>query len=155
MVVRNPVHIDEVDKAILRELRSYSRIRIRELARKLRMAPSTVYERIKRLERLGVIKDYTININYRILGYQIKALILMVVDGAHIIEIEEEISRHPNVIAVYDITGEYDIAVIAVFKTIEELDAFVKSLLRHPHIKHTITSVVFRTIKEKYTLPIE
>ncbi|RLG80612.1 MAG: AsnC family transcriptional regulator [Thermoprotei archaeon] len=149
------IRLDPIDKAILRELRENSRVSIRSLARKLKLAPSTVYERIKKLESHGVIKNYTVDINYRLLGYQLKALILAVVDGEHILEVEEEVARSKNVVALYDITGEYDVAIIAVFKTIEELDNFVKSLLRNPYIKHTTTSVVFRTIKEKYTLPIE
>ncbi|WFO75734.1 Lrp/AsnC family transcriptional regulator [Desulfurococcaceae archaeon MEX13E-LK6-19] len=150
----NVIRIDSIDKEILKILRSNARIKLRELARLTHIPTSTIYDRIKRLEKMGLIKKYTTKIDYRLLGYQIKALILASVEGAHIIDVEKEISKNPHVIALYDITGEYDVAIIALFKTIEELDHFVKNLLRNPYVKHTTTSIVFRTVKEEYTLPI-
>ncbi len=149
------IRIDHVDKNILKTLRANSRTSFRELARKLGIPPSTMHDRVKRLEKQGVITSYTIGINYRLIGYQVKALILVNVIGEHIIEVEKEIAKNPNVQAVYDITGEYDIAVLVSFKTIEELDHFVKKLLKNPYIKQTRTSIVFRTIKENLHLPID
>jgi Lrp/AsnC family transcriptional regulator for asnA, asnC and gidA len=146
--------LDSIDKKILLELRKYSRISYRELADLVGKPVSTIYDRVKRLERRGVIRGYTLDIDYYKLGYQVKALILVNVVGKEIKSVEEYIASHPNVQAVYDITGEYDVAVIASFKTIEELDRFVKKLLGHPGVIHTRTSIVFRTVKETQHLPI-
>lgn len=148
------VQLDAIDRELLRILRNNSRTKLREISRILNKPLSTIHDRVKRLEKRGIIKKYTIKIDYRLLGYQIRALILASVEGAHILDVENEIARNPNVVALYDITGQYDVAIIALFKTIEELDAFVKSLLKNPYIKHTTTSIVFRTVKEDYTLPI-
>lgn len=148
------VQLDAIDRELLEILRNNSRTKLREISRILNKPLSTVHDRVKRLEKRGVIKKYTVKIDYRLLGYQIKALILASVEGAHILDVENEIARNPNVVALYDITGQYDVAIIALFKTIEELDTFVKSLLKNPYIKHTTTSIVFRTVKEDYTLPI-
>ena len=146
--------LDDLDKTLLRELIRNRRRSLREIARKLRIPPSTLYERIRRLEEKGVIKAYTVLLNERVLGYDIKALILINVDGKHILEVEEEIAKNPNVQIVLDITGEFDIAVIATFKSIDELDSFVKNLLKNPHIKQTRTSIAFRTIKNQLNPPI-
>jgi DNA-binding Lrp family transcriptional regulator len=53
-----------------------------------------------------------------------------------------------NAILVYDITGDFDIAVIARFKDREELNIFIKNLLVIPYIKKTVTNVVLNIIKE-------
>ncbi|MGC9122221.1 MAG: Lrp/AsnC family transcriptional regulator, partial [Thermogladius sp.] len=84
----------------------------------------------------------------------VKALILLNVDGKHILDVESDVSRHQNVEAVYDITGEFDVAVIASFKSISELDEFVKWLLKHPYIKQSRTSIIFRVAKEEKRLPL-
>ncbi len=131
-----------------------SRLSVREVARRVRAPHSTVYERIRKLEKSGIILGYTVRVDYKRLGYQITALILVNVDGRHILEVEEWLAKHPNVLAVYDITGEHDIAVIASFKTIDELDSFVKNVLRNPYVRQTRTSIVFRKVKEEIHLPV-
>ncbi len=146
--------VDDLDRRILRVLVEDSRLSVREIARRVGAPHSTVYERIRRLERNGIILGYTVRVDYKKLGYQITALILVNVDGQHILEVEEWLSKHPNVLAVYDITGEHDIAVIASFKTIDELDSFVKNVLRNPYVRQTRTSIVFRKVKDEIHLPI-
>ena len=142
------IKLDEVDKEIIRRLAIMGREGIREIARALGRAPSTIVFRIRRLEKFGVIKGFTALIDYRKLGYQINALTLLQVDGAHIEEVEEMLARESNVRAVYDITGEYDIAIITSFKTIEDLDRFIKRLIKIPYVKRSMTSIAFRVVKE-------
>ncbi|ADI31765.1 Lrp/AsnC family transcriptional regulator [Staphylothermus hellenicus] len=154
-MTRNTPLLDDIDLKILDELRKYSRKSFREIASKLNKPVSTIYDRIKRLEKHGIIHGYTIDIDYRKLGYQIRALILVNAEGKNLIKVEQDIASNPNIQAVYDITGEYDIALIASFKTIEELDAFIKKLLGKPGVKHTLTSIVFRTVKETQHLPLK
>jgi len=151
----NYAELDELDKAILDALREDSRQSLKTIAGKLGRPVSTIHERIKRLQRIGVLKGYTILVDYSKLGYTVKALILMNVDGKHIIDVERYVSQHPNVMVVYDITGEFDVAVIAVFREIRELDDFIKWVLQNPYVKQTRTSIVFRTIKEAVHLPLQ
>jgi len=147
--------LDPADKIILRELLSDSRKPIRRISRKIGIPSSTIYDRIKKLEKNGIILKYTAVLDEKKLGYTVKALILINVDGKKIREVEEEIARNPNVQVVLDITGEFDIAVIAVFRSIEELDRFVKSLLKMPAIRQTRTSIAFRTIKQEFNPPLD
>ncbi|MCD6278788.1 MAG: Lrp/AsnC family transcriptional regulator [Desulfurococcales archaeon] len=133
---------------ILRRLAVYGKEGIRELARNLGKSPSTIAFRIKRLEREGIIRGYTTVIDYRRLGYQINAITLLQVDGAYIEELEEILTKEPNVKAVYDVTGEYDIAIITSFREVEDLDKFIKRIIKIPHVKRSMTSIIFRVVKE-------
>ncbi len=142
--------MDDLDKAIINQLIKGEYRSFRDIARRLGIPPSTLHDRIKKLRKSGVIKQYTVILDEKKLGYDIKALILINVNGKHILEVENEIAKNPNVQIVLDITGEFDIAVIAVFKSIDELDNFVKGLLKNPYIKQTRTSIAFRTIKQVY-----
>ncbi|PUA33270.1 MAG: hypothetical protein B7O98_02230 [Zestosphaera tikiterensis] len=140
--------IDAKDLYLLKELVVKGKVKVREVARELGLTPSALVYRVKKLEREGYIRKYTAIIDYRKLGYQINALTLLQVNGAHIEEVENLLAKEPNVKAVYDITGEYDVAVIASFKSVEDLDKFVKRLLKIPYVKRSTTSIAFRVVKE-------
>jgi DNA-binding Lrp family transcriptional regulator len=57
-----------------------------------------------------------------------------------------------NVVAVYDVTGEYGIIVIAKFKDREGLNIFIKSLAASPNVKRTVTSVSLGSVKEDFRI---
>jgi DNA-binding Lrp family transcriptional regulator len=59
-----------------------------------------------------------------------------------------------HVISVYDITGDFDFAVIARFKDKESLNAFIKSLLAAPYVKRTVTHIALNVIKEDFRVKL-
>ncbi len=140
--------MDEVDVKLLECLKDDARLSIRELAKRVGRSPSVVYSRIKRLERTGVIRGYTALIDYRSLGYEVCALTLLQVEGEHITDVEKLLAKEPNVRAVFDITGEYDVAILTVFGSVSELDAFIKRILKVPYIKRSVTNLVLRVVKD-------
>lgn len=75
------------------------------------------------------MKGYTAIIDTARLGYTLTALILIQVEGSVLSFVEQEIAKTSNVVAVYNITGDYDIAIIAKFKDRAGLNAYVKNLL--------------------------
>jgi DNA-binding Lrp family transcriptional regulator len=87
-------------------------------------------------------------------GYNLTALILIQAEGKHLLDVENEIAKMNNVVSVYDITGDFDIAVIARFKDRDSLNQFIKSLLGLPYVKRTVTNVVLNVVKEDLKLKI-
>lgn len=141
--------LDELDIMILERLLKDSRKSLRSIAKEIGTPTSTVHERVRRLVNMGVIKRFTAELDTKVLGMDVTALILVSVEGAYITEVEKVLSAFEQVIAVYDITGEFDVAVIAKFRSIDELNSFIKAVLKMPHVKRTVTSVVFNVVKEK------
>lgn len=140
--------LDELDRRILEELMKDSSVSLRQLARRLNVPVTTLHERVKRLRKLGAVRRFTIDLDYEVLGYTVTLIIQIRVDGTKIHSVEAVLSRHPNVIALYDVTGEYDLVVIAKFRDMKEADSFIKSLLTVDGIRRTVTSVVLNTVKE-------
>jgi DNA-binding Lrp family transcriptional regulator len=140
--------LDELDLQILDMIKGNARLSIRELARALKRSPSVIHRRLKRLERLGIVKGYTALLDYTKLGYGIHALTLLQVEGEHITDVERMLAQEANVRAVYDITGEYDIAIITVFSSVSELDSFIKRILKVPYIKRSVTNIILRVVKD-------
>ncbi|MBS7648858.1 Lrp/AsnC family transcriptional regulator [Candidatus Bathyarchaeota archaeon] len=142
--------VDELDLQIIRLLQEDSRISFNKIASKLDVSVGTAYNRIKNLEEKGILKGYTVLVDPARVGYGTIAIIFIQAEGAHLVDVENEIAKIDNVVAVYDITGDFDVAVIARFKDRTGLNAFVKKLLSMPYVKRTVTNVVLNVVKEDF-----
>ncbi|MEM2743408.1 MAG: Lrp/AsnC family transcriptional regulator, partial [Candidatus Methanomethylicaceae archaeon] len=114
----------------------------------------TIHNRIKRMRDLGIIKGFSVILDSEKMGYELTAIILIQVDGGYILDVERTLANSRPVIAVYDITGDFDIIVIAKFKSREELNTFIKDVLKIPHVKRTVTSIALNIVKEKIIVSI-
>ena len=137
-----------IDLQILSLLQEDCRLSFNKVARRLGISVGTAFYHIKNLEKKGILKGYAAIIDTVRLGYTLTALILIQVEGSVLSFVEQEIAKTSNAVAVYNITGDYDIAIIAKFKDRAGLNAYVKNLLAPPHIKRTVTSVALNVVKE-------
>jgi len=140
--------LDNIDIKILKELVKNARLSYREIARRTRLSVNTVASRIENLEKEGIIKGYTAILDTEKLGYDVIAIIEVVVAKGKLLEVEKEVAKHPNVYCVYDVTGTSDAILIARFKTRKELSNFIKSLLAMEYVERTITHVALGIMKE-------
>ena len=148
------VELDALDLEILRILMKNCRKSAREIARELGKSPTIIAKKVRRLEELGVVKSCKAVVDVKRLGFGIMALIMLNVEGAHIEEVERVLAKEPNVRGVYDITGEFDVAILALFRDVDELDRFVKRMLKNPFIKRSVTSVIFKAVKDEINIDI-
>ncbi|MCD6538825.1 Lrp/AsnC family transcriptional regulator [Candidatus Bathyarchaeota archaeon] len=146
--------MDEIDIKIIGLLQEDCRLSFNRIAKELGISVGTAYNRIRGLEEKGVLKGYTAIIDPVKVGYQLTAIVLIQAEGKHLLEVESEIARMDNVISVYDITGEFDVAVIARFKDRFDMNKFIKALLKMPYVKRTVTNVVLNVVKEDFRVPL-
>ena len=149
---RHPERYDDKDELIMKNLMTDARRSARQLSATMGLSTVTVLNRIKRLEKSGIVKGYSAAIDHEKIGYGLTAIIELVTKKNKIVETEEEISKYENVCAVYDITGTTDVLIIAKFKSRPDLSRFVKSLGDIPHVMNTITHIVLNTTKEDFRL---
>ncbi|MFA5929623.1 MAG: Lrp/AsnC family transcriptional regulator [Candidatus Micrarchaeia archaeon] len=107
---------DETDERILACLSRDAKMRIHLLARKVGIPASTAHHRIKRMEREGIISSYTINKNFKLLGFGILAHVLVFVDVSELKrmkrtqqDIATALSRIEGAERAEIITGEADL----------------------------------------------
>jgi len=146
--------LDEIDFQILRILQEDSRTSYRKIANDLGIAVGTAYNRIKRLEDEGVFKAYTVMVDPTKIGYELTVVIFIQAEGPHLAEVEKEIAQSEYTICVYDITGDFDIAVIARFKNRSMLNNFIKEILKTPHVTRTVTNVTLNVVKEDFRIKV-
>jgi DNA-binding Lrp family transcriptional regulator len=150
---------DQLDLAILRELQHNSRISVADLARAIHLSPPAVHQRIKRLERAGVITGYAALLDREIVGLELMCFILLGVDNhthAQFAEIEAAIAALPAVLECYRVTGGYDLMLKVVLAGHKELDAFISQhLMTIPGVGRIDTSTVLGQLKETTALPLK
>jgi len=145
--------IDDLDSKIILALESDCRRSNRELASELQVSPSTIISHINNLESHGIITAYSATLDHEKLGYELTALVEVIVSKGKLLEMEREIAKIPGVCAVYDVTGATDGIVIGKFRNREELSRFAKTLLSMPFVERTNTHVVLTTVREDFRLP--
>jgi DNA-binding Lrp family transcriptional regulator len=150
MLVR--VDMDDLDNKIIKEYLEDARLSCREVARRIGTSTATVLSRLRRLEEAGVIKRYSVILDHERLGFNITAITEVVVSRGRLLEMEKEIARSPNTLAVYDVTGATDAIIISKFKNMDELSTFTKRLLSLPYVERTNTHIALASVKEDFRL---
>jgi Lrp/AsnC family transcriptional regulator, regulator for asnA, asnC and gidA len=147
------VKIDDIDKKIINLLNEDGRMSYRKISRDLDISVGTVHNRVDKLMKTGVISKFVPQIDHSRLGYKLTAIIGVRVKGGVLKNWENRTAYHKNVLAVYDVTGEFDAFLIAKFKDTTELDQFVKGLLKEPDVQRTYTQTVLNVVKEELGSP--
>ncbi len=145
---------DDMDVELVRLLQKDSRLSYNKIAGKLGISVGTAFNRIKNLEDKGVLKGYTVLVDPFRLGFTITAVVLIQAEGTHLVDVEKEIAKSGNALCVYDVTGDFDIAVVVRFRDRVDMNSFVKSLLAMPYIKRTVTNVVLNVVKEDFRVNV-
>jgi len=141
--------LDKVDKSIINTLIIDSTQSYREIAKKVKVSVATVMHRVNKLKKEGIIKRFTTVVDYEKAGFDVEILIELRISKGKLIQIEKEIAHHPNVFAVYDLTGDFDAAIMARFKTRRQMDNFLKKIQTYDFIERTNSRLILNTIKEQ------
>ncbi len=140
--------IDVKDGKILEVLRQNAREPIREIAKKTRIRPSTVHQRVQRLINNAVIEKFTIKLNNKAIGENF--IVFMLVKGGTSEYIDRKFLNQKNVKEVFGITGEYDLMIKLKFKDVEEFHKFVLEFRKEKkEIQSTLTMIVTANLKEE------
>lgn len=146
--------IDKTDTQILTILQEDSRLSFRKLGGKMGVSGVMASARIKNLEDKGLLKGYTAILDPVKLGYDLTAIIFIQIEGGYLKNLANELSQMANVIAVYEITGDFDIVAVVKLKDRDSLNALIKDLLVTPHIKKTMTNITLNVVKEDFRLKL-
>lgn len=137
--------MDSRDIKIVEILKEDSRKSIREIARITGIRPSTVHQRIQKLIKENVIKNFTIKLNYQQLNQKFVAFVLVNTKG----ELPASFFSNPQIKDVFGITGEFDLLLKLRFKDVNEFNDFLITLRKNPRIAKTLTLVSTIEIKEE------
>lgn len=155
--------IDEKDLMILNLVQKNCRMTAKEIAQTINSPVTTVFAKIKRMEELGIIKNYKAILDAASLDKGTTAFILASVsyrikEGTKPSQskIAQEIAKFPEVQEVHIITGEWDILIKVKEKDVGAIGKCVTEKLRMVKgIEKTLTCMVFETGKETTDIALE
>ena len=149
--------LDEKDSAILKLIQANSKLTAKQISRRINAPITTVFAKTKRMEDLGIIKEYRAIVAPEKLNAGTVAFILASVsyrttlDGAPLSQrvVAQEIAKFPEVQEVQIITGDWDLLVKLRAENVDAIGKFVVDKLRLIQgLEKTLTCMVFETVKE-------
>jgi Lrp/AsnC family transcriptional regulator for asnA, asnC and gidA len=141
--------LDEVDKAILRKLQKDARVSFNEIAKEVGMSEATVFVRIKKLQKNGVIRAFRAIVNPGSVGKQVTAFALVRAEPKSYAKVLAELQNLDDVCEVYDVTGAYYSIIKMRTSTSEQLAKVLDKIGEIDGIVGTETVIALRTIKEE------
>jgi DNA-binding Lrp family transcriptional regulator len=140
-------HLDRTDRAILALLQKDARLSNKEIAARVSVAQSTCSERIRRLERLGVFKGFHADVDLRMLGVGLQAMIAVRLQRHETTQVgrfREYAEALPEVMAFYHMAGTDDFLVHVVVRDSDHLrDIAMGAFTAQPEVTHIETSIIF------------
>ena len=148
--------INELDGHILTILQKNARVSNAEIARQVGLAPSAVFERIRKLEERGVIQGYSARIEPHAVGLGLVAYTFVRSnDRPGGIQTAAELAEIPEVLEVHHVAGEDCFLVKVRAADTEALGRLLRERLgKIPTISSTRTTIVLESVKETTQLPI-
>ena len=147
--------IDNINKKILFLLQKDARITYKEIASELNRSETTIRDRIKAMERVGIIQGYTALIDKTALGLNFFAIILGNPDSASELDkITDKIKKVKNVLRVYQISGNKRLAIFMVSPSYKELKEIIQTQLLSIGLKDEEIITVLEADSE-FISPIE
>ena len=147
-----PKKLDATDHKILHLLQQKARMTVKEMSAQLNLSTTPIFERIKKLEKSGIIDRYTVIINQELLGKKLIAFShISFKDHSKelIADFEEKILALPEVQECHYVTGGADFIIKILVKDIERYKEFVtEKLFSIPNIAR-IESFLSLTVKTK------
>lgn len=143
---------DKLDMLILSELRKNCKQNLKQLAAKFGTHPNTLLQRIRKLEREGVIIGYLAEVDYGKLGYDLQALIMIKMNKGmlHDPEIIRELGKIPQVKVLYGVTGSHDCVALISAKNKDELVEILQKIQSNRLVIKTMTYLVLSTYKSPH-----
>jgi Lrp/AsnC family leucine-responsive transcriptional regulator len=148
--------LDRIDLALLKHLQEDAKQTNKQLSLKLNLSVTAIYERIKKLERAGIIRKYVALVDRAKvdLGFTVFCHIKLV-QHVHksVVEFEREIIELSEVLECYHVSGEYDYLLKVLVKDMDHFrDFMVKKLTKLDHIGSTQSSFTISEVKNTTAL---
>lgn len=139
--------IDEVDRKLIAILRSNSRTPVVVLAKQLAVSRATVQNRMSRLEKNGVIINYTLNLKPGSDINPIRALMSLSVEGKKGGIVIKALRGYPSIVALHNTNGRWDLIAEIRTDTLESFNSLLGDIRLIDGVSSTETSLLLDTLR--------
>jgi Lrp/AsnC family leucine-responsive transcriptional regulator len=148
--------VDFIDRKILKALLSKGRSTFAELASQAGLTAPTVHDRVKKLERCGIIKGYTAIVNPAMLGYEITAMVSITTSATiSSRDYEARLAEISEIQECFSLAGDETYMARVLAKNPRSLEQLLQRIRSIPGTVSTKTAVVLSSPINRHTLPQE
>lgn len=141
--------MDDTDMKLLRIMAHDSRTSLADMAKEVGLSISGVRRRILALQRGGVIRGYSIDVDPRKYGYSVTAFVTVEVDSRGTNEFMRGLSKRHEVCEIHRITGDHSVLLKVRARDVDGLNKFIEDHVRSSvTVKGVRTVLVMETMKE-------
>lgn len=151
------VQLDEIDRAILLELQRESRLSYAEIGARVGLSAAAVHDRVKKLERKGVIWAYKVQVNPEALGLKLTAFVaIRLENNSSCLAVLPAFEQFPEIEEVHSVAGEVDVLLKVRTSDPKSLENLIYRIKAVEGVARTTSSVVLSTSLEGRPLvPLE
>jgi DNA-binding Lrp family transcriptional regulator len=146
--------LDDVDKKILRKLQEDARISFKEIAKEVGTSEATVFVRVKKLQKSGVIKGFRAILNPPSVGKQLTAFALVKAEPKSYPRMLAQLMNLEDICEIHDVTGAYYSILKMRTTNSEQLAGILDKIGEIEGVAGTETVIVLRTIKEETSVKL-
>ncbi|MCF7832528.1 MAG: Lrp/AsnC family transcriptional regulator [Candidatus Marinimicrobia bacterium] len=148
--------LDQKDKVILKILQNNARTSNAEIARHMGMTASAIYERVKKLEKAGVVKNYEARLEPAVLGLNLLAIVLIsLYDLTKMRDTGKVLAGFDKIQEIHYIAGKGSIMAKVRTSGTEDLEKLLDSINLIDNVKNTESTIVLKTEKETSSLYVD
>lgn len=122
--------LTETDISVMSQLRRNARQKITEISHKLGMPCATTYDKVKSLERLGMMSRYVSIIDFKKVGYDSWTIFAARISSQDRDRLCDYLLGHPSVNSLFRIGYEHDVLFDTIFQTLSDSESFVENIQR-------------------------
>ncbi len=140
--------LDEVDRGIIERLMENARTTFADIGRALDVSDATVYNRVKRLTEMGVIRRFTIEVDEAAVGRRVSGFMLVNVRPGAVKEVSKQLTEIETVSEVHEVHGPEDLIVKVRAKNLSRLRPVILKVREISDVVQTEFIPIFKTWKD-------
>jgi DNA-binding Lrp family transcriptional regulator len=156
--MHHPTKLDQIDRKILQILQENGKITNAQLSAEIGLSPAPTLERVKKLEKMGIITSYHAALDLHEIGLGVTTFVHVALIGhkkVHVESFVNQINNIPEIVEAHHITGQGDFILKVVAKDIASYQKLLVEVINEiPEIDSTQSTVILSTFKDSKVMPI-
>jgi Lrp/AsnC family leucine-responsive transcriptional regulator len=140
---------------VLALLKEDARRKYSELGEIVHLSAPAVHERVKKLERAGVIRKYTIEVDPKTLGLALQAFVRIHVSHVPCEEMARLLQSFPEVVECFSSAGEESMVLKVHTGSPSELETLLNRIRQTPGVERVLTSILLTTHFQRENIVVD
>lgn len=149
--------MDEIDRAILRELQNDAKKSLNEISRSVNLSLPSVSERLRKMEKSGAITKYTAILNPGTFNKNLACYCFVSLQGKTAEsdrKFYDFVRGEPDIVSCHCLTGQYEYLLKIITESTASLEELLAKMRYNTVVKMTNTFVILSTVKDLPSIPV-